>query len=104
MQALCFDAYTIPEASTLQAQAYDKFKDNLIHLISLLHAVGLATLRDDYNVENIGVRMQSPLSHLLQAIPGIYALRIASMQRVGYSVYRRAPAEWVKYLLACTRS
>lgn len=56
VQALCFDAYTIPETSTLQAQAYDKFKDNLIHLISLLHAVGLATLRDDYNVENIVVR------------------------------------------------
>jgi hypothetical protein len=57
VQALCFDAYTIPQTSTLQAQAYDKFKDNLIHLISLLHAVGLATLRDDYNVENIVVRI-----------------------------------------------
>jgi hypothetical protein len=56
VQALCFDAYTIPEISTLQEQAYDKFKDNLIHLISLLHAVAIATLREDYNMENITVR------------------------------------------------
>lgn len=42
-----------------------KFKNTLCHLVSLLHAVGLSTLRDDHNMANIIVRLFSRLSVLL---------------------------------------
>ena len=35
---------------------HQRFKNVLCHLISLVHAVGLSTLRDDHNLRNIIVR------------------------------------------------
>lgn len=35
---------------------HQRFKNILCHLISLVHAVGLSTLRDDHNLRNLVVR------------------------------------------------
>ena len=40
---------------------HTRFKNNFCHLASLLHAVALAVLRDDYDMENIMVRFHSCL-------------------------------------------
>lgn len=57
-QALTCDLYSQREGSQLQAQqSHARFLDTLIHLGSLLHAVALARLRDDCNMENITVRL-----------------------------------------------
>lgn len=56
MQALAFDGRTLPKDATPdQLAGHLRFKNNLVHLTSLLHAVALATLRDDYDMENIMV-------------------------------------------------
>jgi hypothetical protein len=56
VQALAFDGKSLVEdASLIALQAHERFKDNLMHLVSLLHAVALATLRQDFNMDNITV-------------------------------------------------
>ena len=56
--ALTFDREAVPKnnATEEQVKEHEWFRDTLIHLCSLLHAVALATLRTDYNMENIVVR------------------------------------------------
>eukprot|EP00892_Ulva_mutabilis_P005507 jgi/Ulvmu1/3328/UM155_0011.1 len=55
-QALTCDLYSQRDCSQLQAQqSHARFSDTFIHLGSLLHAVGLACLRNDCNMENISV-------------------------------------------------
>lgn len=56
--ALTFDREAVPKmnATEDQVKEHQWFRDTLIHLCSLLHAVALATLRTDYNMENIVVR------------------------------------------------
>jgi hypothetical protein len=38
---------------------HQKFKNILCHLVSLLHAVALGTLREDHNLQNLVVRCPS---------------------------------------------
>jgi hypothetical protein len=40
---------------------HEWFRNTLVHLVSLLHAVALATLRVDLNMENIVVRFRFEL-------------------------------------------
>lgn len=62
MQAYAFDAKTLPRNATdEQITEHHRFMNNLVHLSSLLHAVALATLRDDYDMENIMVSCQATL-------------------------------------------
>ena len=43
---------------TAAAEAgHQRFKNTFVHLVSLMHAVALATLRDDYDMENLVVRV-----------------------------------------------
>jgi hypothetical protein len=57
VQALTFDYETLPRDISEEAlMAHWRFRDNFIHLVSLLHAVGLLTLRTDFNMENLTVR------------------------------------------------
>lgn len=56
VQVLTFDQGTLPDAPTPdQAEAASRFRDNIVHLVSLLHAVALQTLREDYDMENLTV-------------------------------------------------
>lgn len=60
VQALTFDYETLPRDISEEALlAHWRFRDNFIHLVSLLHAVALLTLRTDYNMENLSVRISS---------------------------------------------
>ena len=60
VQAHAFDTQTMPkDATDEQVSRHIKFKNNIVHIASLLHAVALATLRDDYDMENITVRAQA---------------------------------------------
>lgn len=57
LQALAFDFQTMKEpVSAEQLEAHKKFANNFVHLVSLMHGVALATLRDDFDMENIMVR------------------------------------------------
>lgn len=54
---LNFDRMTIRFNPTQPAiDEHEWFRNTLIHLISLMHAVALATLRVDFNMENLVVR------------------------------------------------
>ena len=63
--ALTFDREAVPKinATEEQVKEHQWFRDTLIHLCSLLHAVALATLRTDYNMENIVVSGPSTLQY-----------------------------------------
>ena len=56
--ALTFDREAVPKTNPTEDQVNEHqwFRDTLIHLCSLLPAVALASLRTDYNMENIVVR------------------------------------------------
>lgn len=56
---LNFDKTAVPKtgATAEQIEEHKWFKDTFVHLISLFHGVALATLRGDYNMENIVVRV-----------------------------------------------
>lgn len=62
--ALTFDREAVPKINPTveQVKEHQWFRDTLIHLCSLLHAVALATLRTDYNMENIVVRASQNLN------------------------------------------
>lgn len=55
--ALTFDREAVAKVNPTEEQVKEHqwFRDTVIHLCSLLHAVALATLRTDYNMENIVV-------------------------------------------------
>ena len=55
---LNFDKTAVPKTGATQEQIEEHkwFRDTFVHLISLFHGVALATLRGDYNMENIVVR------------------------------------------------
>jgi hypothetical protein len=65
-----------------QHAAHQRFKNNFIHLISLMHAVALAVLRDDYDMENIIVR------------PSCFACDNSASRRAGGSCGARASRVW----------
>ena len=46
-------------------KAHDKFRDTVVHLASLLHAIGLATLREDFDCSNLCVRRLRVLTLVL---------------------------------------
>jgi hypothetical protein len=54
---LTFDREAVPKTNPTEEQVKEHqwFRDTLIHVASLLHGVALATLRTDYNMENIVV-------------------------------------------------
>eukprot|EP00210_Caulerpa_lentillifera_P008030 g7667.t1 len=53
-QCIAFDACTLPSTLTDEAlQKADLFQGKITHLISLLHALALQTLRFDYEAENL---------------------------------------------------
>ena len=56
--ALKWDREAFPKDNPTAAQLRDHqwFCDTMIHLVSLMHAVALSTLRTDFNMENIVVR------------------------------------------------
>jgi hypothetical protein len=58
VMALKFDREAVPKQNPTEQQIKDHqwFRDTMIHLVSLLHAVALSTLRTDFNMENIVVR------------------------------------------------
>lgn len=64
VMALKFDRESIPKENPSEAQLKDHqwFRDTMIHLVSLMHAVALSTLRTDFNMENIVVRLFLVLS------------------------------------------
>jgi hypothetical protein len=55
---LTFDREAVPKEFPPDAavKEHQWFRDTVIHLCSFLHAVALATLRTDYNMENLEVR------------------------------------------------
>ena len=61
VMSLQFDRTAVPKsgATREQIEQHDWFRDTMVHLISLMHAVALATLRDDYDMENLVVRLPS---------------------------------------------
>jgi hypothetical protein len=57
VMSLNFDRESLPPNPTEeQVRDHQWFRDTLIHLASLLHGVALATLRSDFNMENLVVR------------------------------------------------
>jgi hypothetical protein len=62
--ALAFDRESVHKVSPTEEQVREHqwFRDTVIHLCSLLHAVALATLRTDYNMENIVVRASTHIN------------------------------------------
>jgi hypothetical protein len=57
VQCSAFDQASLPVAATQEEiEGHIRFRDTLVHLVSLLHAVGLATLREDYDLDNLCVR------------------------------------------------
>ena len=56
--ALNFDRTAVPKegATAEEVEEHRWFCDTLVHLVSLFHAVALATLRGDYDMENLVVR------------------------------------------------
>lgn len=59
-QALAFDYQTLKEPVSSEAlDAHRKFANNFVHLVSLMHGVALATLRDDFDMENVMVRRRA---------------------------------------------
>jgi phage gp46-like protein len=58
VMTLTFDREAVPKVNPTEEQVNEHqwFRDTVVHLGSLLHAVALATLRTDYNMENIVVR------------------------------------------------
>lgn len=64
VQCDTFDRMSLPDKPTDDERAaYSHFRDTLVHLVSLLHAVALATLRDDFDMENIKVRASNAHAH-----------------------------------------
>ena len=55
--ALNFDRTAVPKegATAEEVEEHRWFCDTLVHLVSLFHAVALATLRCDYDMENLMV-------------------------------------------------
>jgi hypothetical protein len=55
---LKWDREGVPKDSPSPSQIKDHlwFRDTMVHLASLMHAVALSTLRTDFNMENIVVR------------------------------------------------
>ena len=63
VMAACFDLQAVEKDPTTEAwAAHELFVDTFLHLVSLMHAVALATLRDDYDMSNLMVRRTSWLS------------------------------------------
>jgi hypothetical protein len=57
VQAVTFCRCALPvEPSEDEGAAFARFRDTLVHLASLLHGVGLATLRSDLDMDNLCVR------------------------------------------------
>jgi hypothetical protein len=59
-----FDRMSVHEDSNPtdhDIEEHEWFTNTLVHLVSLLHAVALATLRVDLNMENIVVRLEFEL-------------------------------------------
>ena len=66
VMALKWDREAFPKENPTAAQLKDHqwFRDTMIHLVSLMHAVALSTLRTDFNMENIVVRVyRAPVAH-----------------------------------------
>jgi hypothetical protein len=62
VQCVTFDRTCLPVGATdKQVESHERFRDTLVHLISLLHAVGLETLREDYDFDNLRVCPPSAL-------------------------------------------
>ena len=56
--AINFDRNAVPKEKPTpeQTEQHEWFCDTFVHLISLFHGVALATLRGDYDMENLVVR------------------------------------------------
>ena len=50
------------------------FCDTFVHLVSLFHGVALATLRGDFDMENLAVRMHDPHAHTTSSSRGTEAV------------------------------
>jgi hypothetical protein len=59
--AVNFDRESVPKSNPTAQQVKDHqwFRDTVVHLASLMHGVALATLRTDYNMENLVVGSDS---------------------------------------------
>ena len=55
---LCFDREAVPKEEPTHRQIieHQTFRDSLLHVASLLHGVALASLRTDYDFDNLIVR------------------------------------------------
>ena len=58
LMCLCFDREAVPKEKPTHQQIVEhhRFRDTLLHVSSLLHGVALATLRTDYDFDNLIVR------------------------------------------------
>lgn len=58
VMCLCFDRETVCKDHPTQQQIkeHHHFRDTLLHVASLLHGVALATLRTDFDFDNLIVR------------------------------------------------
>jgi hypothetical protein len=52
MQAIAFDRHGLQHPSEEALAAHVRFKNNFVHLVSLMHGVALMTMRDDLDMEN----------------------------------------------------
>ena len=69
VMAACFDFQAVEKDPTTEAwAAHEVFVDTFLHLVSLMHAVALATLRDDYDMSNLMVRGYITLALKLASI------------------------------------
>lgn len=70
VQCSTFDQASLPVAATQEEiEGHVRFRDTLVHLVSLMHAVGLATLREDYDLDNLCVSPSLDPLCLLGSVP-----------------------------------
>jgi hypothetical protein len=57
---VCLDREAVPKKGYSEQQVKDHqwFRDTVLHLASLMHGVALASMRTDYNMENLVVRIR----------------------------------------------
>jgi hypothetical protein len=65
MQAIAFDCQSLKHPPSEEAMAaHIRFKNNFVHLVSLMHGVALMTMRDDLDMENTMVCLSASCSLL----------------------------------------
>ena len=76
--AINFDRNAVPKEKPTpeQTEQHEWFCDTFVHLISLFHGVALATLRGDYDMENLVVCWCPPPAACMAIMHGLTRLAV----------------------------